>query len=841
MSGGLRLSLALGLRDLRGGARRLRIFVACLTLGVAAIAGVGSLGQAVRAGIAADARMLLGGDLELRLVHREISPEQRSFLADRARLSEAAQLRAMARRLDNAARRLVELKAVDGAYPLVGAATIAPALDLGKALGRSEDGRWGAVAERALFDRLGLEIGAEIALGEARYVLRAVLEREPDRGVQAFFGPRLLIALESLPETGLLQPGSLVYRHYRLAMPEPEAALRLAEELRARYPDAPWRLRGLTEAAPGLQRFVQRTELYLILVALSALLVGGLGVAHAISAWLETRTQTIAILKTLGAGRWVVFQAYMAQATLFALIGILAGLALGAALPFAVASPLGERLGVAVRATIYPWPLALAALFGALTAALFTLWPLARAAAIAPATLFRDLVAPGAARPSRRAALGVAALAAALAGLLVATASDRLLAGGFVAGAAVAVLIFHLAAALMAALARRAPRLPRPAWRLAVANLHRPGSATPSAVLSLGLGITVLTAVLLVEASLRTEIEQTLPAAAPTFYFIDVQPSQREAFRALVAGWPGVSDYKEVPMLRGRITRLKGVPVEKIAAPPEFEWVLQGDRGLTWAVEPPPGTRIVAGAWWKADSSEPLLVSFDAEIAVGLGLGLGDSVTVNVLGRELTAEIANLREVDWGRLGINFVMIFSPKALQSAPQMALATIHVPPGGEDALERAVSERFANISAIRVKEALETMGRILAGVGQAIRAVAGVTLAAGLLVLAGVAAALRRRRVYDAVVLKVLGATRADLLKALLAEHLLLGLATAAVAAPLGAAAAYAVLRFAMEQPFRPSLMPMLLTVLLSLCIATIFGVAGSLRAVSAKAAPYLRNP
>jgi putative ABC transport system permease protein len=835
------VSLALALRDLRGGAKRLRIFVACLALGVAAIAGVGSLGAAVRAGIAADARTLLGGDLELRLAHREITQEQRDFLTRRAELSEVAQLRAMARRADNAERRLVELKAVDGAYPLAGAVQLAPGMGMREALGRSDDGRWGAVAERALFDRLRVEVGDEILVGENRYVLRAVLEREPDRGVQAFFGPRLIIALESLPDTGLLQPGSLVYRHYRLAAPAPGAPEALTAELRARFPNAAWRVRGLDEAAPGLQRFVRRTELYLTLVALSALLVGGLGVAHAISAWLETRIQTIAILKSVGAGRGVILRTYAAQAALFAAVGILIGLAIGAALPWAAAAPLGERLGVAVRPTLYPAPLGLAALFGALTAALFTLWPLARAAAIPPATLFRDLVAPGAARPSRWAVAGIAGLALALGALLVASASDRLLAGGFVVGAAIAVLIFRLAASGMGALARRAPRLPRPAWRLAVANLHRPGAALASSVLSLGLGVTVLTAVLLVEASLRTEIERTLPAAAPTFYFIDIQPAQREPFRALVTGWPGVKGYEEVPMLRGRITHLKGVPVEQIKAPAEFEWVLQGDRGITWAAEPPPGTQIVEGTWWPPDHAGPLQVSFDAEIAKGFGLGLGDMVTVNVLGRELTAEIASLREVDWGQLGINFVMVFSPGALQSAPQMALATIHVPPGAEDGLERAVSERFANISAIRVAEALEAMGGILAGVGQAIRAVAGVAVAAGLLVLAGVAAALRRRRVYEAVVLKVLGATRADLLKALLAEHLLVGLATAAVAAPIGGAAAYAVLHYAMELPFRPSAGPILLTALLSVSFATLFGVGGSLRALSAKAAPYLRNP
>jgi putative ABC transport system permease protein len=294
-------------------------------------------------------------------------------------------------------------------------------------------------------------------------------------------------------------------------------------------------------------------------------------------------------------------------------------------------------------------------------------------------------------------------------------------------------------------------------------------------------------------------------------------------------------------MLRGRITRLKGVPADKVKVSPDAEWVLQGDRGITWAPSPPKGTKLVQGKWWAPDYSGRLLVSFDAESAAGLGLSIGDSVTVNVLGRELTAEIANLREVDWSQLGINFVMVFSPGTLQSAPQTALATVHVPPGQEDRLERAVSERFANISAIRVEEALATLGRILAGVGRAVQAVAAITLAAGLLVLAGVAAALRRRRIYEAVILKVLGATRADLLKALALEHLLIGLATAAIAALFGGVAAYALLRLAMELPFRFSPLPMSLAALLSIGFSLVFGIGGSLRALSAKAAPYLRNP
>jgi len=390
-------------------------------------------------------------------------------------------------------------------------------------------------------------------------------------------------------------------------------------------------------------------------------------------------------------------------------------------------------------------------------------------------------------------------------------------------------------------LARKAPRIPRPAFRLALANLHRPGSATASLVLSLGLGITVLTAVLEVGANLRREIEHTLPAAAPTFYFIDIQPDERASFRKLAAEWPGAADYQEVPMLRGRINRFNGVPAERLTVPPDLAWVLEGDRGITWAATPPAGTRITAGSWWPENYAGELLVSLDDEVARGFGLRVGDTIGVNVLGRTLVARVANLRVVDWGRLSINFIMIFSPGILSQAPQTGLAALKVPADQEDALEQAVTDRFANVSAIRVKEALAAVDHILTAVERAVQAVAAVALIAGLLVLAAVAASLRRRRIRDGVIMKVLGATRGHLLRALLIESGVIGLAGALLAVPIGAAASWAVVVRAMDLPWHFSSLAAALATTASVGIATIFGVFGSIRAVTAKAAPHLRNP
>ncbi len=844
------MALTLARRELRGGIRGFRIFLLCLMLGVAIIAAVGSLSAAVVAGIAADARSILGGDLDIRLIHRAATDEERAALDAAGQVSELRELRAMARAATPAAaeaadRLLVELKAVDGAYPLYGTVTLDPARPLDQALARV-DGVWGAVVDPALLERLDLAIGDFLRIGQLDYQLRAALDFEPDRGGGVFaLGPRVLVALPSLAETGLVQPGSLIYSHYRLRLPAAGEASdpgEVSAALDAAFPDAGWRIRGLDEAAPGVQRFVKRMTLFLTLVGLSALLVGGVGVGNAVRAYLDGKVATIAVLKCLGAPTALVTRTYLLLVIALALAGIAVGLALGAAVPAALAGILAERFDLSVRPGIYPWPLVEAAVFGLLIAIGFTLWPLARARRVPAATLFRSLVVPVGLRLQARDLLALAAAGLALAGFTILTAEDRLIAAGFVAGALAALAAFRGVAALVMAAAGRlsARAIRRPGLRLALANLHRPGAPTASVVLSLGLGLTVLVAVVLIQGNLGREIQETLPGAAPSFFFIDIQPDQAAAFDALVAARPGTADLERVPMLRGRITAVDGVPADQVTPTPDSAWVLRGDRGLTWSAALPRGSRLVEGEWWPLYYRGEPLVSMDAEAARGLGLGLGDTVTVNLLGREFTATIASLREVDWTSLAINFVMVFSPGLLEGAPQTQIATVRVPPADEIALQRAVTDRFANVSAIRVKDALESVNQILGSVGVAVRGTASVTLIAGILVLAGAVLAGHRRRVYDAVVLKVLGATRADVARAYLLEYGLLGLVTALIAAAAGTLAGWVFLTQVMEGQwvFLPGAVAA--TAGLGAAITLAIGLAGTWRALGQRPAPLLRN-
>jgi putative ABC transport system permease protein len=835
-----RLAITLARRELRGGIKGFRVFIACLMLGVAAIAGVGSLAEGVREALRQDARTILGGDVELAFTHRQATADQYAFLQAGGRVTLVMEMRAMTR-TDND-RLLSELKAIEpGNYPLLGAVRLSGEPDLGKALAQGPDGIWGAAVERAVLNRLGVGLGDRIQVGDGTYQVRALVESEPDRSANIFtLGPRVMVAIPSLESTNLVQPGALIRYEYRVLLADAADAGAWIETLKARFPDAGWRIRGTTEAAPGLQRWVDRIAMFLTLVGLTALLVGGVGVANAVRAYLDGRTATIATLKCLGAPGALIMRVYLLQILALAIVGIAAGLLIGAFVPAIIAPLIADRLTIEARQGFYPMPLALGLAFGLLTALAFSLWPLARAREVPPAALFRDLVAPVRRWPRAHYIAFVGAAVLALAGLAIAASIDKRLGAMFCVAAAGTFVLFRFAAYGVQRLAKAASGVRHPGLRLALANMHRPGSPTPSIVLSLGLGLTVLTLIAQVQGNFGRQLAEQLPQMAPSFFFIDIQPDQIDDFTTLVRAHPGVGELRKVPALRGRIAKINGVPVEQAAIAPDAQWAVGNDRGLTYTGPMPAGTRLVAGEWWPENYAGPPLVSFDAQIARGMGIGVGDKITLNVLGVEVEATIANLRAVDWTSLGINFTLTFAPGTLEAAPQTWIATAQVAEDQEDALERAVTARFSNVSSIRVKRALATAQETVQGIAAAARITAAITLVAGVLVLAGAIVATHRRRVYDAVVLKALGATRKDIMRAFLAEFALLGAAAAIVAAIVGTLAARALVVEYMRVEFVPLPGTIALTVLGAAVIVMLLGLGGTWRALGQKAAPLLRN-
>lgn len=829
----------LTLREFRGGTSGFRIFLLCLILGVAAIAAVGSAAQALDAGLQSDARRLLGGDVEVSQMYRPLDSQSLQLIENEAlAVTTTVEMRGMAGARGQ--RTLVEVKAVDASYPLVGELDSTGEGALNELLG-SRGGTFGTLVDSQVLMRLGADLGDTLRVGELGLEIRGRIEKEPDRGIDGVeFGPRVLISRDALAVSGLIAPGSMVRYFTKALLREPLAVSALIESIEEAQPKAGFRIRTLKNVSSGVQRFIDRMSQFLTLVGLTALLVGGVGVSNAVRGYLDTKVQTVATLKCLGASAAGVFAVYLTQIGLLACFGIVLGLGLGTTVPFLVELVAESALPVRMVPAVYPEALLSAAVFGALVALVFSLWPLARVNAVKPSRLFRARAAP----PNSKASLplvvvmvlGVGALIA----LAIFTASERELAVGFVLMIAATFATLFLAAVMIRWLASRVRAVRNPGLRLALGNLHRPGSITTSVVLSIGLGLTVLSTIAMIERNLTYQIEQQLPEQAPAFFFVDIQNDQVKSFVNTLTEVSGVDRVDRVPMLRGRITELNGVGVDHVEVDSEMRWLIETERGLTYHAEAPPNTEIVDGEWWSEDYQGETLVSFGEEQARGLGLEIGDRVTVSVLGRNITGRIHNLRRIDWRSLGINFVMVFSPGAFDATPYTYLATAYMSSSVEDATFKAVSEAFPNVTIVRVKDAIEAASRLVGSIAGGIRIAALFTLVVGVLVLAGSMVASHRRRVYDAVVLKVLGAKRSRVVGAFAMEYGLLALTTALVASVVGSITSFAVVDGFMEA--RWEFQPAAFVTVVAVCTLVVLGVglAGTWRILGHKAAPLLRN-
>lgn len=850
----LPVALRFAFRELRGGLRGFTIFILCIALGVTAIAGVNSVSRAMTETIAEEGQTILGGDVGFALVNREATAEEKAFIAGLGQTTALATLRAMARKGDGVDQALVEIKAVDQAYPLYGALVaegpdgrLAP--DPKALLGRQPDGSWGGLVEVPLLVRLNLKVGDRIDVGRQAFTITGVIRTEPDKVAGGVgFGPRLMTTGDALRDTGLLQPGSLVRWHYlvRLAetVPDETGLKAIADRAEKAFPAAGWEIRSRANAAPRLKQNIDRFAQFLTLVGLTALIVGGVGVANAVRAYLDGKRDVIATFKCLGATGGFVFQVYFIQILAIAGVGIAVGLVAGAIAPLFAGELIASFIPIGGRASIYPAELLLAVAYGLLTAIAFAAVPLGRAHDVPPTALFRDGVEPDRRWPRPRYLLVLAAAVVGLAALAVGLAADRRIAFVYLGALVGAFLLLRGVAAAVMALAARAPSLTSTELRLAIRNIHRPGAPTPSVVLSLGLGLTLLVTLALVDSNLRAQLKTSLPAQAPSFFFLDVPNRDLAAFDDLLKREAPDATIAQVPMLRGRIVSINEVPSEKLTPQPNAAWVLNGDRGITYAEAPPEKAQIIEGAWWPKDYAGPGLVSFDVEVAKGLGLKIGDAIRVNVLGRNIDVRVANFRSVQWETLGINFVMVFSPNTFRGAPHGHLATVTWPDGGtaekEIALLRKITAAFPIVTTIRVKDALKAVDDLVGRLADGVRAAASVTVVTSILVLAGALAAGQRRRIYDAVVLKTLGATRRRLLAAFALEYGLLGIATALFGLVAGTTGAWIVLSKVMNIGFAFDWTVAVGAVAAALVATLGFGLVDTYRALGAKSAPVLRN-
>lgn len=824
-------------RELRGGLRGFRLFLACLALGVAAIAAVGSVRSGIEAGLAREGAALLGGDAELELTYRFASEAELAWMrANATAVSEVAEFRSMAAVGDD--RALTQVKAVDGFYPLVGTVQLAPEMPLADALA-VQDGLPGAVMERALIDRLGLRLGDVFALGTQSFTLRAEITREPDSAGSGFaLGPRTLVTRDSLAASGLLSAGTLFDSKYRLTLAEGTSVTALEADAEETFASSGMRWRDSSNGAPGVARFVERLSAFLILVGLSGLAVGGVGVSAAVRSYLARKTEVIATLRALGANRATIFLTYFIQIGILSLLGVAIGVSLGAALPIALAPVLEARLPIPSAFAIYPAPLIEAGLYGLLTAFIFTLWPLARTDRVRAATLFRDAWDGASRLPAPPFILATLAAIAALVGLAGWFSGNWWLTGWTLGGIAGALALLSLAAFGIRIAARAlSHRLRgRPRWRWAMAAIGGTGEGAGAVVLSLGLGLSVLAAVGQIDGNLRQAIAGNLPAIAPSYFFVDIQKDQMPGYTERLQNDPAVTRIDSAPMLRGVVTQINGTSPEALGID---HWALRGDRGLTYAAQPAETAIITQGAWWPADYAGPPQISVAAEEAEEIGLELGDTLTVNVLGRDITGTITSFQEVDFSTAGIGFVFTMNPSALEGAPHTYISTVYAAPEAEAQILRDLASQFPNITAIRVKDALARVADVLGGLAAATSYGAAATLLTGFLVLIGAAAAGADARTFEAAMLKTMGASRRMIAASFILRAALLGFAAGAVALLAGTLGGWAVSTFVMETDYS-IIWPSALTIIAGGIAATVLaGLGFARRALQARPARVLR--
>ena len=835
--------ISLALRDLRGTLRHFSIFLACIALGVFAISGINSLARSLTDGLEAQARIILGGDISLSTLHQAASADELNYFENLGTVSTVITLRAMGRAPSGEAA-LVELKAVGLDYPSLGHFEPDPSMPLKTALD-DETGNYGVLVEPSLLPRLNLKIGDALHIGALTAQVRGTILHEPDQLAGGLnFGPRVLLSDEALKATNLIQPGALIRWTYRILLPHPESAdlTALLKQVQDQFPLTGWQTRSRLHVSPDFERNISRFTQFLSLVGLTSLLVGGIGVANAVRAFLGRKQDVIAILKALGASRSRIFTIVMLEIGAVTLIGIIIGLGLGAALPFFLATAARAVLPFPIVPGLDWVGLAQAAVYGLLTALTFAIVPLSRVREMSVAALFRD---DGAAQTSRlhRPSLYAALLCGmALFALAVATTQNHRLAAYYCLGALIILGVLRLVAHGLMGLARRVPAQSFN-LRLALRNIYQTSSITPTIVLSIGLGLTLILTVVEVDLNIRGSLTKGQPGKTPSFFFLDIRGSEREALQGFVHNHYPDGIFETVPMMRGRIIRLNDQPADSVQAEDNAAWVLQGDRGITFSAQIPNGSTLTAGEWWPEAYNGPSLVSMEAEIANGLHLKQGDTITVNVLGRAIKARIANLRKVDWRSLGINFVMVFSPNTFAGAPTTFLATLTFAkpdPAAEITLMQQSAAQFPTITSLRVKDALDMAQNLVEQLALSIRAASSVVVLAAILVLAGALSAAQGARTYDAVVLKTLGATRLRLVQIYLAEYGLIGMATALLAFSAALLAADLIVHGLMSFEFTIHWMQDLGVALTAVMFIVILGLLGTWRILSLKPAYYLRN-
>lgn len=846
------ISLTLAIKELKYGWKHFSVFLSCLILGVTIMATVNTLGSVVKNSLSNEAQSLLGGNMEIRIKGVKATAEQQQFIQTYGEVSYVATLRSMLHFNDK--NTLIEIKAIDSEYPLLGQ-LLFNELPAENASARQEIFKDNGIAVDAiLLSQLGMQLGDQVKIGTADFIIRATIQREPDRAVQIFtFGPRVMMSQESLDASGLVSTFSLVEHRFRVLTPRTVLAddaykEKVELELKEKFPDTSWRVSTGTDGNDSLEEFLNQLIAFMNLSGLATFLIAGIGIGSSVRTYLEKKSATIAVLKVQGASRRMILRTYSLVIGILSIIGGLVGIGIAAintsfAVPVlaqVIPSMTGES-GIYVPASL------LALWYGVLIAYLFSIPALFNAVNVKPALLFRSKIAVLVFSATKASHTVTFVLLALLFGTLFYNANDKTMIAGTLAVVCIAFGLFGLCAffikkATRKMLQARVIQIKKPWLKLALGNIHRPGSSTNTVIYAIGTSLTVLIALSLTEANFQARIQQIVESRAPSLFIIDIQPQQTADIKKLLREFADPADITLSPMIRGRITHLAGRPVAEVEVDEDVSWAIRGDRGISYSAVPPSNAEIVQGQWWPADYQGEPLLSVDERFLQGMGVKLGDTMTVRILGEDITAKITSARRIDYSSFQLNFAMILSPGIIEEFPNTNLATVYLDKESdqEAALTQRIAQEFPQVTAIRTKEVIGLVQTIMNHVATALRVTVGISLIAGLLVLSSALSATIKQRMYDIAILKVLGARQSDILKSCSAEWLLLALITSVIASIIGTFAAMLINARLHGQDF--DFMPDIILATVAACMVVIWaiGYVGNRKLFHFRPASLLRN-
>ncbi|MDH5188068.1 MAG: hypothetical protein OEW37_03820 [Rhodospirillaceae bacterium] len=788
----IKLAAKIAARDMRGGAGGLWLLIAGVIIGTAAVAAVGATTQSLMDGARHGGLESVGGDLSLRLFHRPPSEEELAAIRREGDVSISAELRPMVRAVKNGLvgekPLLVELKGIDHAYPLYGTVETLPKLNLYQTL--SQQGSvYGAVADPTLFSAMGLKLGDSIQIGKTHYQLRATLITEPDRAFRAFtLGPRIMVLSESLGATGAINEGAEVYFYTRVKLPPQANGLVDARGAMSRientFPGSGWRMVNAHDGVPGMERTLAMAHVLLLFIGLGVMLVGGAGISGAVRAHVAKKIESIAILKSIGAPPGVVILAIGFEVMTGALVGAFLGTMLGALGSIGVVSTLTDHLPFTLVATPAIKPLVVAGMFGILVTALFAWWPLMGVHQMNARVLLRERITHTPGNHGINVWLGAGVIALALVAMVFWVSPMPILTVGFLFGALVLTAFYYAMGISLVRMAKILSQGKHANVRLALGNLHRTGSPTGPVVMALGLTLTLLVALDAIGTAASRHVQHSLPLSAPDMVAFSLKPETAIQLADRLAASNILERQRIMPFMHARVQAIGGVAVRDLKIPGSINWVIRGDRGVSFAAEPFNNTQAAQPGF-----------SVDAGVAKKLGLIKGDTITLNISGQLRKGPILNFHTVDWTGLDLDFPIIATPVTFKDIAHTFAASLKAIPNEGFALEALIKKDFPDVALIRVADVLRSLAKALDAVVAGLQAAVLLCGLAALIVLVGSVLQGLRERTDEAILFKVLGARRHQLLSQLTIEFLGLGVLVSLVAVPLGLSIAYAVSRAA----------------------------------------------